>query len=180
MLTVRELLADLQIEPLTGETTLDAPLRWVHISELTDPSPWLSGGELLLTTGMALDTEDAQRAYVGQLADHGIAGLGVGTGFVHTEVPPALLDAARERDLVVFEVPYDTPFIAITEQAFSRLVNEQYALLQRSIAAQERLQRIVLGERGLDAIAAALSTLIGGAALVFEGRGELAAAHLPP
>jgi purine catabolism regulator len=175
MLTVRELLADLQIEPLTGETTLDAPLRWVHISELTDPSPWLSGGELLLTTGMALDTEDAQRAYVGQLADHGIAGLGVGTGFVHTEVPPALLDAARERDLVVFEVPYDTPFIAITEQAFSRLVNEQYALLQRSIAAQERLQRIVLGERGLDAIAAALSTLIGGAALVFEGRGEPAA-----
>ena len=31
-----------------------APVRWVHISELADPTPWLSGGELLLTTGMQL------------------------------------------------------------------------------------------------------------------------------
>ena len=36
------------------------------------------------------------------------------------------------------------PFIAITEKAFTRLVNEQYALLRRSIAAHERLERIVL------------------------------------
>jgi purine catabolism regulator len=59
----------------------------------------------------------------------------------------------------------------VTEKAFARLVNEQYALLQRSIAVQERLQRIVLSERGLDAIAGALATLVGGAALVFDGRG---------
>ena len=47
------------------------------------------------------------------------------------------------RGLALLEIPYDVPFIAVTEQAFTRLVNEQYALLQRSIAAQERLQRIV-------------------------------------
>ena len=172
MLSVRELLTSLDITPVAGEATLDAPLRWVHISELADPSPWLSGGELLLTTGMNLDTDAAQREYVHRLADHGLAGMGVGTGFVHKTIPQALLQTAQERDFEVFEVPYDTPFIAVTEKAFSRLVNEQYALLQRSIAAQERLQRIVLGERGLDAISAALSTLIGGAALVFEGRGS--------
>ena len=78
----------------------------------------------------------------------------------------------RERDFPLFEVPYELPFIAVTEQAFTRLVNEQYALLQRSIAAQERLQRIVLSERGLDAIVGALATLVGGTALVFDGRGE--------
>src|SRR6185369_493645 len=44
-----------------------------------------------------------------------------------------------------------------------------------SIAAQERLQRIVLSERGLDAIVGALATLVGGPALVFDGRGELQA-----
>ena len=64
------------------------------------------------------------------------------------------------------------PFLAVTELAFKRLVNDQYALLQRSIAAQERLQRIVLSERGLDAIVGALATIVGGAALVFDGRGE--------
>ena len=94
-----------------------------------------------------------------RLADHGLAGLGFGMGFAHERVPEALVEAAAERDFPLVEIPYDTPFIAVTEKAFARLVNEQYALLQRSIAVQERLQRIVLSERGLDAIAAALATL---------------------
>src|ERR671932_580446 len=172
MLTVREVLGDLDVEVLAGEANLDVPVRWVHISELRDPTPWLSGGELLLTTGMALDSPKRQREFIATLADHGLAGVGLGTGFKHEAVPPALIEAARERGFPLFEVPYELPFIALTEQAFTRLVNEQYALLQRSIAAQERLQRIVLSERGLDAIVGALATLIGGAALVFDGRGE--------
>jgi PucR family transcriptional regulator, purine catabolism regulatory protein len=175
MLSVRELIGDLDVKLLAGEAQLDAPVRWVHISELPDPTPWLSGGELLLTTGMALETEDEQRAYVRRLADHGLAGLGVGTGFRFDSIPEALVKAAEERSFPLFEVPYATPFIAVTEKAFSRLVNEQYAVLQRSIAAQERLQRIVLSERGLDAIVGALATLIGGPALVYDGRGELQA-----
>ena len=175
MLTVRELLADVDVTLLAGEGHLDVPVRWVHISELADPTPWLSGGELLLTTGIGLDSAKRQRDYIATLADHGLAGLGLGTGFTHDKVPRGLLDAARERDFPLFEVPYELPFIALTEKAFTRLVNEQYALLQRSIAAQERLQRIVLSERGLDAIVGALATLVGGPALVFDGRGELQA-----
>jgi DNA-binding PucR family transcriptional regulator len=171
MLSVRELIGDLDVKLLAGDAQLDAPVRWVHISELPDPTQWMSGGELLLTTGMALETEDDQRAYVQRLADHGLAGLGVGTGFRFDSIPDTLVKAAEERSFPLFEVPYATPFIAVTEKAFSRLVNEQYAVLQRSIAAQERLQRIVLSERGLDAIAGALATLVGGTALVFDGRG---------
>ncbi|HMJ32667.1 MAG TPA: PucR family transcriptional regulator [Baekduia sp.] len=177
MLTVRELLRDLDVGVLAGEANLDAPVRWVHISELADPTPWLSGGELLLTTGLAVDTPEAQRAFITRLADHGLSGLGFGIGFGHESVPEALIEAAAERDFPIVEIPYDTPFIAVTEKAFARLVNEQYALLQRSIAVQERLQRIVLSERGLDAIAAALATLIGGTTVVFDGRGEPQAVH---
>jgi PucR family transcriptional regulator, purine catabolism regulatory protein len=177
MLTVRDVLTDLDIQPLAGEDGLDAPVRWVHISELDDPTPFLSGGELLLTTGMALDTAKAQREYINRLADHGLAGLGYGTGFAHAKVPKAAIDAAKTRGFPLFEVPYETPFIAVTERAFARLVNEQYALLRRSIAAQERLQSIVLSERGLDAIVAAIAALVGGPALVFDGRGELEATH---
>src|SRR3954470_19780182 len=175
MLTIREVLADVDIALVAGEANVDMPVRWVHISELPDPTPWLSGGEVLLTTGMPLDTAKRQREFVARLADHQLAGLGVGTGFAHETVPEALVDAARERDFPVFEVPYEVPFIAITEKAFTRLVNEQYAVLQRSIAAHERLERIVLSERGLEAVVTALATLIGGAALVFDARGELLA-----
>lgn len=172
MLTVRELLQGLDVRLLTGETAVDLPVRWVHISELQDPTPWLSGGELLLSTGMLLDTDADQREFVARLADHQLAGLGFGVGFRHPEVPEALLQAAAEREFPVFEIPYEVPFIAITESAFSKLVNEQYAVLRRAISAHERLERIVLSERGLEALAGALSTLIGAAVLVFDARGE--------
>lgn len=173
MLTVGELLRTVELRLLAGEAGVESPVRWVHISELEDPTPWMSGGELLLTTGLQLDTPASQRAFVNRLADHQLAGLGFGTGFTHASVPEGIVSAARERNLPLVEVPYDVPFIAVTEAAFSRLVNEQYAVLRRAIAAHERLERIVLAERGLDAIVAALATLIGGSVLAFGARGEL-------
>ena len=172
MLTVRELLKDLEVRLVAGEGGLHLPVRWVHISELIDPTPWLSGGELLLTTGLQLDTPERQREFVTRLTDHHLAGLGFGTGFGHETVPEAVTEIAEERQFPVFEVPYELPFIAITEAAFSQLVNEQYAVLRRALTAQERLERIVLSERGLEALVAAIATLIGAAVLVFDSRGE--------
>ena len=177
MLTVGELLGDLDVRLLCGEEAVDVPVRWVHISELKDPTPFLSGGELLLTTGMQLNTTQRQREFVHRLADHHLAGLGFGVGFGHREVPEALLRAAAERGFPVFEVPYETPFIAVTEAAFTRLVNEQYAVLRRAIAAHERLERVVLSQQGLQALAGTLSTLIGAAVLVCDARGAPLASH---
>src|SRR6201993_164706 len=172
MLTVRELLRGLDVRLVSGEEAIDAPVRWVHISELQDPTTWLAGGEVLLTTGMALETPQQQREFLNRLADHQLAALGFGVGFSHEAVPRALVQAAVEREFPVFEVPYEVPFIAVTEAAFTQLVNEQYAVLRRALAAHERLERVVLSERGLEALAGTLATLIGAAVLVFDGRGE--------
>ncbi len=182
MLTLRELIRDLDVRVAAGERGLDHPVRWVHISELLDPTPWLSGGELLLTTGLQLEHPEQQRDYVTRLAGHDLAGLGFGTGFSHDTVPAALAETAEELGFPLFEVPYEVPFIAVTESAFSHLVNEHYAVLQRAISAHERLERIVLSERGLDGVAGALAALIGGPAVIFDARGEVLArrAHRRP
>ena len=172
MLLLRDLIRDLDIRLVAGEAGLDRPVRWVHISELSDPTPWLSGGELLLTTGMNLPDASAQRAFVERLAGHDLAGLGLGVGFAHPEAPAALLEAATELGFPLFEIPYDVPFIAVTEKAFSHLVNEQYAVLQRALSAHERLERIVLSEQGLEGVTGALAGLIGGTAIVYDTRGE--------
>ena len=41
---------------LAGEGHAGQPIRWVHASELEDPTPWLKGGEVILTTGMGIGT----------------------------------------------------------------------------------------------------------------------------
>ena len=175
MLALRDLIRDLDVKLVAGEAGTGGAVRWVHISEIVDPTPWLSGGELLLTTGLQLDRPEVQREYVARLAAHGLAGLGLGLGFAHETVPAALAEAAEELGFPLFEVPYEVPFIAVTEKAFTHLVNEHYAVLQRALSAHERLERIVLSERGLDGVAGALADLVGGPAIVFDARGRVLA-----
>jgi len=132
-LTVASLIEELGLELASGEESAQAHVRWVHSTELADPTPWLKGGELLLTTGLGLAGPKSQREFVDRLADHDIVGLGFGTGFSHKQLPAALLAAARKRAFPVFEVPYELPFIAITERAFAHLLDERYDMLQRNM-----------------------------------------------
>jgi purine catabolism regulator len=172
MLTVASLVADCELS-LTVEADAERrPVRWVHISELEDPTKWLSGGELRLTTRIQLADEDDQRRFVELLAESGSAGLGLGTGFEHSELPPAVIEEAEARGLPLFEVPYEMPFIAITERAAALLVSEQYGLLERVGSMQHGLERLVIEGRGLEEILAPIATAIGGTAIAHESSGR--------
>jgi purine catabolism regulator len=132
-LTVESLIGELGLELVCGQESARKHVRWVHSTELQDPTPWLKGGELLLSTGIQLSGPKSQRELIDRLADHDIVGLGFGTGFAHKRLPAALVAQARKRDFPLFEVPYELPFIAITERAFAQLLNERYELLQRTM-----------------------------------------------
>ncbi|MGO9490584.1 MAG: PucR family transcriptional regulator [Solirubrobacteraceae bacterium] len=132
-LTVESLIGELGLKLVCGEESAHTHVRWVHSTELPDPTPWLKGGEVLLTTGLQLEDARLQREFVEHLAEHDIAALGFGTGFSHRRLPPALVTAARRRGFPLFEVPYELPFIAITERAFAQLLDERYELLQRTM-----------------------------------------------
>jgi Purine catabolism regulatory protein-like family len=116
-LSVRDIVSipGMPLKVVAGEDQGDRAVRWVHISELEDPTPWLKGGELILTTGMGVgDTAARQRAYIRRLVDIGVAGLGIGLGFGHDRAPRPLVTEAMKLGFPVFEVPYPVPFIAIT------------------------------------------------------------------
>ena len=173
MITVQDILeiSELDLRLLAGHKSTSNPVRWVHISEVPDPTKWLKGGELLLTTGYGFVDDEQQVSQIKRLIDHNISGLGFGTGFSFDKVPPALVKVAEEYGFPLFEVPYHVPFIAITEAVASKIVNEQYSLLQRSLAVHEKLTKIVLEEKGLEAILSTLSALVGCSAVLFDFHG---------
>ena len=174
MITVQDILdiPGLNLKLLAGGKAASNPVRWVHIAEVRDPTKWLKGGELLLTTGMGIGhSAEDQAAFLKNIIEANLAGLGFGTGFSYKKVPQAMVDLAEEQNIPIFEVPYSVPFIAITEAVSSKIVNEQYALLQRSLAVHEKLTKIVLEERGLDSIITTLSTLVGCSAVLFDFHG---------
>ncbi len=121
--------------PLTDASpaALARPVRWVHVSEVPDISSLLSGGELLLTTGIALPDDPAALArYVDGLADVGAAGLVVELGRRYAELPAALCEAARRRDLPLVALQAPVRFVDVTQAVHSTIVEAQFAQLQRS------------------------------------------------
>jgi len=87
---VADLLAidDLSLTLVAGKEGLGRSIRWAHVSELEDPTPFLRGGEVLLTTGLRLEgsTPQVQAGFIGKLAAAKLAGLGLGLGSAST--PP--------------------------------------------------------------------------------------------
>lgn len=172
-MTVREILdgPGTSLRLTAGEAGLDRGIRWVHVSELEDPTPWLKGGELLLTTGMGIGkTAPRQRAYLQRLVDAGLTGLGLGTGFSYTRVPKTLEREADRLGFPLFDVPFDVPFIAITEAVFTRLGREQLTVLQRAIQAQATLTHSVL-KGGMAGMVEDLARALGGWAAVLDLHG---------
>jgi purine catabolism regulator len=185
MLTVRDIadLPGLGLELAAGSEGSDNAIRWVHVSELPDPTPWLEGGELLITTGLGVgELSRPQREYVRRLAEHGLAGLAFGVGFGWAEPPAALADEAEQMGFPLITVPYDVPFIALTKAISAQLANEQLARVEGALEVHERLAHAVLEGRGAPALLAIVGEHVGcSLALVDEaGRvvGERQAARL--
>jgi purine catabolism regulator len=122
-----------------GGDRLGTPVRWVHAIEMADAARLLRGGELVLTTGIALpDDRAALDAYVAGLAAVGVSGLAVELGRRYTGGLPAGFVAAAEAHhlpLVVFG--REVAFVAITEAVHALIVEDQLAELRASARLHE-------------------------------------------
>jgi PucR family transcriptional regulator, purine catabolism regulatory protein len=176
--TLQTLLDDrtLGLTLLTGEH-LDVPIRWVATSELEDPTPFLLGGELLLTTGISLPKgAGAADRYVRRLVDAGVVGLGFGVGLGYRKVPRSVVTSAGRHGLPVLEVDRPTPFIAISKTVSDLLAQEQYAGVTRAFRGQQQLTRAAVRD-GSIGVATKLSSLLDGWALVFDAAGGVRVAR---
>jgi purine catabolism regulator len=151
-----------------------AEVRWVAVSELADPAPFLEGGEVLLTTG--LDTRMWQpewKDYVGRLASAGVVALGLAVGLTHDRSPDALVDACRLRGVNLFEVPRETTFVAVSQAAVRLLNASERAAQREALEVQRRLAQAALRDDDTGALLHRLADFAGGAAclLAADGRG---------
>ena len=164
--------AGLELVPVAGERGFGASIRWVHTSELTDPTPWLSGGELLLTTGMGVTGEpEMQRAYLERLVSAEVAGLGFGFGLGYDAVPKALVEGANRGGFPIVGVPYKTPFIAISEWVSARLAEDRLEEVRTTVSVHERLAGLIATGAGPADVLEDVAVLTGGWATLFDRRG---------
>jgi PucR family transcriptional regulator, purine catabolism regulatory protein len=107
----------LQLRLIAGEPGVSRRVAWAHVSELEDPTPWLFGSEMIMTTGTAIPgSAGRQRAYLERLDDAGVACLALSEQLFVPPLTKAFLAAADERGFAVVEVPIAVPFMAISQE----------------------------------------------------------------
>lgn len=167
--------ADLGLRLVSGPRE-HVQIQWAHAIELEDPSPWLSGGELVLTTGIRLPrTIGEQTAYVDRLAAVGVAALAFGVGVRFATVPRGIVARSAEVGLPLVEVPLPTPFIAVAQRIAERLSEQQQESLQRVVAFQQSLTRRTLRE-GPAGLVAGLAAELGAPVALLDEHGRRVAA----
>lgn len=177
-LIVRDLLAEpgLGLRLVSGDAeALDGPVNWVSVTELPDPRPWLNGSELVLTTGLRQRGAPAQRQFVRRLAERRIAALGWAVGLTHAEVPAATVEEARRHGMVVVEVPFETPFMAVDRFVADRILEAHYGRFRDLLGKYDVLARALLSGSGLSALVASLHAMVGAPVMVVDRQGAILA-----
>ncbi|MDV8147265.1 PucR family transcriptional regulator [Arthrobacter sp. B10-11] len=162
---------------LGGAAGLDAPVRWVHVSELLDISSLLSGGELVLTTGLELEKEpDATASFIRSLEESSAAGLIVELVGERGRSLAALQAAAKSCTLPVTVVQRRVRFVEVTEVVHRMIVAEQLERVERARDVHEAFTVLSLESAGTERVVEQAAGMIG-APVVLEDLSHLVLAY---
>lgn len=167
------------LHPVTPVPVPATPVAGVHVSELLDPTPFLDGGELLLTTGLTLpDQALPLDAYTARLAAHGVAGLALGLGPVFPTVPRDLPAACDRAGLPLLVVPAHTPFQAVVREFWHEVGSGRETDLQAAVGSAHGLVRAALADDPGAGVVRALAQAVDGWAALLDPGSE--ARHVRP
>lgn len=151
----------------------DRLVSTVGTTEVEDPTPYLVGGELLLTAGIHLPHDaDGVDTYVRRVDAAGVAALGFGVAPVHLEVPSELVAACDRHGLPLLRLPPGTPFVAVGQATYAAIGEARNRELREVSKAQSALASAAARPDALQAVLNQLSTHTGAWAALFDAQGN--------
>ncbi|MFC6085012.1 PucR family transcriptional regulator [Sphaerisporangium aureirubrum] len=177
---IRELLATEglgAVTLLTGEDHLDRRVTGVYVTDLPDPGRYLAGGELVLTGMMwRRDPGDSLR-FVEILARAGVGALAAGRAWLG-HVPDDLVQACRERDLPLLDVPEEVSFRTLGDVVETRLGGADAVDLRGALGRHRRIVAAVAEGADLHELCALIAGELGMTGAVISAVGTVVAGGL--
>ncbi|MEI5908439.1 PucR family transcriptional regulator ligand-binding domain-containing protein [Bacillus spongiae] len=129
---------------LAGSTSLHRHVKWVHIVEVTTIENLLNGNELILTTGLAWKEEHTFLSIMDQLIASRAAGICLELGTNIESIPPSVIKKANKHDLPLIIFQEEVPFVKITQDIHTTIINQQYSLIRDLENYSQRLNKYLL------------------------------------
>ncbi len=115
----------------------------IQPSELEDAAEFIQQGSVVLTLGIAFkDRPEELTEYIHHLADAGAHAIGFGTGVPFDTIPDQVISITEERNLTLFEVPREVPFISLVTAAHNEFQRQELAEHKRLFDMQTKLTRV--------------------------------------
>ncbi len=162
-------------EVVAGADRLQRTVRWVHAGEVPNIASLLKGGELLHTTGAR--ARGRARPSSGPFCASSPTGasprLVVELGPRFARLPAAIVETARAAGLPLVQLHREVPFVTVTEEVHTEIVNGHYALLQRAEEVHGRCTQALLGGGGVPQVLAVLAEFSGNPVFLETADGQL-------
>jgi purine catabolism regulator len=171
-------IANLLDDPELGLTlrsaggNLNAPVQWVYVTDLRDPSAYLSAGDLVATNGLWRRRRSDSETFVERLAAGRACGLVYGLAQRTTETPEDLIEACARHGLVLLELAHPHAFSALAKAVAAEQAAERRRELDQALRRQDALVHALTRGAGPRGVLDVLLRQNGLSALVLDAPGR--------
>ncbi len=144
-----------KVQVVAGKQGINRLVKWVHIVEVTNIRNLLKGHELILSTGLAWK-EDKENfiSILRQLIESNASGLCIEMGTHTSTIPQEIIEIADQHHFPIIVFQKEVPFVEITQDIHTLLINRQYEIISRLESYSEALNKKLLTVEHADEILA--------------------------
>ncbi len=112
---------------IAGRDGLQRIVKWVHVVEASSIRNLLKGHELILTTGISWKNNTSLfGTMVKEFIENDTAGLCIEMGTCLSKIPEEVIEIANEHHFPIVIFQQEVPFVEITQDIHSLIINQQY------------------------------------------------------
>ncbi|RST77289.1 PucR family transcriptional regulator [Siminovitchia acidinfaciens] len=138
------------VKVISGKMGLNNAVKWTHIIESEKFINYLNGGELILTTGIGLDSEPyANISFIEQLIKKNVAAICIELGNKFRDISPEIIKLSNEKNTPIITFPNIVKFVDITQDIHRLMVNNHYQILNSLYTLSKKFNALSLLPNGI-------------------------------
>ncbi|WP_042346159.1 PucR family transcriptional regulator [Bacillus massiliigorillae] len=142
-----------QIQIIAGKNGLNRLVKWVHIVEVVNIRNLLKGNELILSTAVAWkDDKERFISILQQLIESNASGLCIELIENTSPIPSEIIEIANLNKFPIILFHQEVPFVEITQDIHTLLINRQYEMISKLESYSEVLNKKLLTVEHADEI----------------------------
>lgn len=155
-------------EILTGKNNINNIVTGITIMEAPDIADWIKEGQVLLSSLYSLSKDDELiKSFIRKLANKKLCALIIKSRN-KVEIPNLIIDECNKNNLTLIKIPEYVPYTKIMYPVMGELFDSQVNRVNYYKKSHDSFMKIALANKGINAIANALSEMIGREIIIYD------------